>query len=280
MATCDGLKNVGNTGQCLTGYRTGLILFKEAKTVNIESAELKATWEALADILPTANLNYVQFDKMEQSENEAVEAELLGGRKIIVDEKIGMDMYSIVADECAYNSIYKDNKNGTKVYGFFTTSGGFIEGEISTDKKSIETIEFYLQTTSTKASNEDAGYINLNLQPQNDWEQNKHAVPIDFDFNTLDVVKNMFTVDLAGTASTSVTFDLYYCGRVSNSDAVADNFTLTTAAGASVAIDSASNVGNTYTLASTALAAGDVTVEYDNTTSSDYMWMKETVTIA
>jgi len=276
---CNGLQNLGNPGQCLTGYYDGLILFKESKTVSISSASLKATWSALSDVVPNDNLMYLKFDNAEFSENETITEDLLGGRQIVVDEKLGMDKYEIIGDECANNTILKNNKNGVTVYGFYTTSGGAILGKLSSDKASIETIEFYMASTGKKATPETTPKVVLNVQAQEDWTTNSHAVSIDFDFSTVSVVKNMFTVNGTGTVDTSVTFDLYYCGYVSNSDAVPANFSLTNSTGATMTISTASQSGNTYTLLVTTLPAGDYTLAYDNTASTDYMYLSETITV-
>ncbi len=269
---CNGLKNFGKTGQCLPGYYTGLILFKSPQSIDLESVELKATWEALAQTAPPDNLMYVRFDNMELADNETVTEELIGGRQVVVDEKFGMDKYEILADLCAYQSIYKNNKQGVKIYAFYTTSGGAVMGKLSNDKTKLETIEMYLATTSMKPKVDATAKIVLNVQPQEDWFASAMAVNVDFDFYSLEVYQNILTANMVATAGTSLVFDLYYCGMVENADADMTKFTIKDSTGNAITIDSTSKSGNTYTLNSTALVAGDYTLEYDG--SADYMYLE------
>lgn len=276
MSCLTGLKNVGKTGDCTPGYWTGLVIFDSPHSIDLDSAKEKVTFESLAKLEPPYNLMYVRFDDVELSENEPVTAELLGGRQIVIDEKKGMDKYKIVADTCAYNSIYANNKSGVKAYGYYTTSGGGLLGKLSDDKFSLETIEFYIATTAEKPKKDAPGFIVLNVQPQEDWLSKSYAVDIDFDFYSLDVLRNSYISNVTGDANTSIVFDMYYCGGIPCTDADPSKFTVKDSTGAIVTMSPTSVSGNTYTLESSTLPADDYTISYINTTNDDYIYLEPT----
>ena len=277
--SCTGFTNLGVSGNCTPGYNNGVVLFEEAQSIDIESAGLKDTYDTLADAQPPDNLNFIKFFQIEEAANETVFEEGLAGEQVVVDLKIPTSKYHIIADESALNGIYNELKSGVIAYGFFTTNKGAIIGKLSSDKTKIETIKMYIATTHDNDAPDKLGKVTLNIRPREDYKGNMHAVALEFSFDDLEIVKSMFATEAAGTSTDkAITLKLWDNGYIPNLDGTDSGFIVKDSTGATVAHTGTTVVGNEYTIAFSALTAGDYTVEYWK--SGDYMYLAPiTVTV-
>ena len=269
---CTGLNSISKSGQCTPGEINGIIIFKDKPTdIALESVILEATWIALANVVPNDNMSYVKFDTSEPAEIAVRTETLLGGRTVVLGQDIPASKYSIFADQCALNGIYKNFLNGASGYGYFTTLNGFIIGKLNLAKTGLEAIKFEINTGRSNETADAKAKVDIYIQPQEDYAKVQHSIELPFNFDEIETVTTSYTSSLVSIVDTSVVFDLWECGHIANPDATPATFVITDSSGSNVTILAPTVSGNTYTLPTVALPAGDYTLSYDNTTNSDYI---------
>jgi hypothetical protein len=273
---CGGLTNTPSYGDiCQHGYMTGVLMSEEKLSAITETnAALLATWQTLLKADMPNRLVYIPFDINEFAERETVQQEMDNGSSVILDTKLATNTHKLIMSMAAAKTLLKDFASGRTTYIWGVTSKGFIRGKEVT-ANTIEQYKVNVYASLSEATKDSAGFVNLYIQPLEDWEPYMNAINPDFDVTALDSVQMMtFTVGTTKPTQIPITakdFDkVAITGLSTTANGGAGYFTLYNVNdSAAVTVTSITRSGGVYTLNFAAQTVGDViTVGYGEPSST------------